>query len=185
MALKGKSGPVAVHRLVEVLVKAGSPRRLLETPMVGRAHQLRMVEDAYANVVRERTCGLFTLLGVAGVGKSRLSAEFTAGLDATVVRGRCLSYGEGISYWPVAEVVRQLLASPGLGEALTGQRGPSSRDPCAARRVRPRRNLGRDRLGRAQAAGTGAPRSGPWWWSSTTSTGASRRSSTWSSRWRT
>ena len=120
MALKGKSGPVAVHRLVEVLVKAGSPRRLLETPMVGRAHQLRMVEDAYANVVRERTCGLFTLLGVAGVGKSRLSAEFTAGLDATVVRGRCLSYGEGISYWPVAEVVRQLLASPGLGEALTG-----------------------------------------------------------------
>jgi class 3 adenylate cyclase len=119
MALKGKSGPVAVHRLVEVLIKAGSPRKLLETPMVGRAHQLRMVEDAYANVVRERTCSLFTLLGVAGVGKSRLSAEFTAGLDATVVRGRCLSYGEGISYWPVAEVVRQLLASPGLGEALT------------------------------------------------------------------
>jgi len=74
--------------------------------MVGRAHQLRMLKDAFANVVRERTCGLFTLLGVAGVGKSRLVAEFTRGLEATVVRGPCLSYGEGITYWPVAEVVR-------------------------------------------------------------------------------
>jgi class 3 adenylate cyclase/tetratricopeptide (TPR) repeat protein len=142
MALKGKSGPVAVHRLVEVLVKAGSPRRLLGTPMVGRAHQLRMVEDAYANVVRERTCGLFTLLGVAGVGKSRLSAEFAAGLDATVVRGRCLSYGEGITYWPVAEVVKQLLASPGLGDALTGQ-------PDQARAIRAL-------LGESAPAGTSA-----------------------------
>jgi class 3 adenylate cyclase/tetratricopeptide (TPR) repeat protein len=120
IALKGKSAPVAVHRLVEVLVKAGSPRRRLDTPMIGRAHQLRMLEYAYANVVREGTCGLFTLLGVAGVGKSRLAAEFTSGLDATVVRGRCLSYGEGITYWPVVDVVKQLLASPGLDEALAG-----------------------------------------------------------------
>lgn len=115
--LKGKSGPVAVHRLVEVLVSKGSPPRRLDTPMVGRAHQLRMLEFAYANVVRERTCGLFTLLGVAGVGKSRLAAEFLAGLDATVLHGRCLSYGDGITYWPVVAVVKQLLAVPG-GEDL-------------------------------------------------------------------
>ncbi len=121
MTLRGKSRPLDVYRLVEVLVKAGPPRRRLDTPLVGRAHQLRMLEDAYANVVRERTCGLFTLLGVAGVGKSRLTAEFTRGLDATVVRGRCLSYGEGITYWPVVEVVRQLLAIPGLEEALAGR----------------------------------------------------------------
>jgi len=121
MALKGKSHPVAVSRLVEVLVAAGSPRRHLDTPMVGRIHQLQMLKDAFANVVRERTCVLFTLLGVAGVGKSRLAAEFTGSLGATVVHGRCLSYGEGITYWPVAEVVRQLLADPGTGETdLTG-----------------------------------------------------------------
>jgi class 3 adenylate cyclase/tetratricopeptide (TPR) repeat protein len=121
VALKGKSRPVAVYRLVEVLAGAASPRRRLEEPMVGRAHQLRMLQDVFANVVRERTCGLFTLLGVAGVGKSRVVAEFTARIDATVVHGRCLSYGEGITYWPVAEVVRQLLANPGLdAEALMG-----------------------------------------------------------------
>jgi class 3 adenylate cyclase/tetratricopeptide (TPR) repeat protein len=121
MSLKGKSHPVAVSRLVEVLVEAGSPRRRFDAPMVGRAHQLRMLEDFFLNVVRERTCGLFTLLGVAGVGKSRLAAEFSRKVDAAVVGGRCFSYGEGITYWPVVEVVRQLLANPGPdGEALAG-----------------------------------------------------------------
>lgn len=121
MALKGKSHPLAVSRLVEVLVPAGFPPRHLDTPMVGRAPQLHLLEDAFASVVRERTCVLFTLLGVAGVGKSRLTAEFTGKLEATVVHGRCLSYGEGITYWPVVEVVKQLLADPGIGNAvLTG-----------------------------------------------------------------
>jgi class 3 adenylate cyclase len=118
ITLKGKADPVAVHRLVEVLVDKGSPPRRLDTPMIGRAHQLRMLEDAYANVVRERTCGLFTLLGVAGVGKSRLAAEFLAWLDATVLYGRCLSYGEGITYWPVVEVVKQLLTAQGGNDLL-------------------------------------------------------------------
>ncbi len=110
IALRGKTAPVAVYRLVEVLVDKGPPPRRLDTPMVGRAHQLRMLENVYANVVSEQTCCLFTLLGVAGVGKSRLAAEFLPGLDATVVHGRCLSYGEGITYWPVVSVVKQLLA---------------------------------------------------------------------------
>jgi hypothetical protein len=118
IALKGKSDPVQVHRLVDVLIEQGSPPRRLDTPMIGRAHQLRMLEDAYANVVRERTCSLFTLLGVAGVGKSRLAAEFAASRDATIVHGRCLSYGEGITYWPVAAVVRQLLAALGRDDAV-------------------------------------------------------------------
>ena len=52
----------------------------------------------------------FTILGSAGVGKSRLVAEFLGGLDATIISGRCLSYGEGITYWPVVEAVKQLLA---------------------------------------------------------------------------
>ncbi len=118
IALKGKSDPVQVHRLVEVLIDKGSPPRRQDTPMIGRVHQLRMLEDAYTNVVRERTCSLFTLLGVAGVGKSRLAAEFLAGRDATIVHGRCLSYGEGITYWPVASVVKQLLATLGRSDML-------------------------------------------------------------------
>jgi class 3 adenylate cyclase len=118
IALKGKSDPVRAHRLVEVLIDKGSPPRRLDTPMIGRVHQLRMLEDVYANVVRERACGLFTLLGAAGVGKSRLAAEFVSGREATIVHGRCLSYGEGITYWPVVAVVRQLLASPGRDDVL-------------------------------------------------------------------
>jgi len=121
MALKGKSHPVAVSRLVEVLVPAGSPPRHLDTPMVGRAHQLHLLSDAFDTVLRDSTCVLFTLLGVAGVGKSRLTAEFTSKIDATVIHGRCLSYGEGITYWPVVEVVQQLLADPSTGTVdLTG-----------------------------------------------------------------
>ncbi len=57
----------------------------------------------------ERSCGLFTVLGMAGVGKSRLAAEFLRGVDARVVTGSCLSYGQGITYWPVVSIVKQLL----------------------------------------------------------------------------
>ena len=81
--------------------------------MVGRERQRERLEGAFANVVSDRSCQLFTILGAAGVGKSRLAQEFLAGVDATVVRGRCLSYGEGISYWPVTEVVKQLAPAGG------------------------------------------------------------------------
>ncbi len=70
---------------------------------------MRMLGDAFANVADGRSCSLFTVLGAAGVGKSRLTAEFLRDLDATVLRGRCLSYGEGITYWPVVSIVKQLL----------------------------------------------------------------------------
>ena len=109
LELRGKGEPVPAYRLIEVIAGAETPVRQLGAPMVGRARQVAMLEHAFANVVQERSCSLFTLLGVAGVGKSRLVAEFLSGLDATVLRGRCLSYGEGITYWPVAEVIKQLL----------------------------------------------------------------------------
>jgi class 3 adenylate cyclase/tetratricopeptide (TPR) repeat protein len=127
MELKGKSKPVAAYRLVEVIAGAGTPARHLDSPMIGRARQLRMLDEAFANVVQENTCSLFTLLGVAGVGKSRLAAEFLGGLDATVLRGRCLSYGEGITYWPVVEVVKQLLAlATGGGGAVDEDSGAAA-----------------------------------------------------------
>ncbi len=108
---KGKADPLAAFRLVSV--QAEAPGRRHEAPMVGRERQRERLEGAFANVVSDRSCQLFTILGAAGVGKSRLAQEFLAGVDATVVRGRCLSYGEGISYWPVTEVVKQLAPAGG------------------------------------------------------------------------
>ena len=111
--------------------RAGSTRR-----MIGRRRELRLLGDAWDRETSESRCVLFTLLGTAGVGKSRLTEDFLAGLDATVVRGRCLSYGEGITYWPVTEVVLQLAklgydvgAGPLAG--LVGEGTPTSSEEIA------------------------------------------------------
>jgi class 3 adenylate cyclase/tetratricopeptide (TPR) repeat protein len=111
LELKGKSEPVVAYQLISVTGSEGFTRRL-DAPMVGRDTELRRVRDAFEQTVRDRSCQLFTILGAAGVGKSRLVAEFANSLDTTlVVRGRCLPYGEGITYWPVVEVLNQLPAA--------------------------------------------------------------------------
>ena len=97
------------HRLLAV---TGELERRFSTPMVGRGRELQGLRDAFARADADRSCQLFTVLGSAGVGKSRLAAEFLAALEARVVRGRCLSYGEGITYWPVVEIVKQLATLP-------------------------------------------------------------------------
>src|SRR5690242_4227720 len=110
---KGKSEPLQAYRLRSVSAEA--PARRHDAPMVGRERQGTLLEGAFAAVAGDRSCHLFTILGAAGVGKSRLVDEFLRTLpETTVVRGRCLSYGEGISYWPVTEVVKQL--DPGDAE---------------------------------------------------------------------
>jgi class 3 adenylate cyclase/tetratricopeptide (TPR) repeat protein len=110
LSLKGKSSPVVAHRLIAVH-GAEAIARQGAAPMVGRTTELRRLRDAYDQAAADRSCQLFTILGPAGVGKSRLVAEFLASFaDAVVVRGRCLPYGEGITYWPVVEVVKQLPA---------------------------------------------------------------------------
>ncbi len=106
LELKGKSEPVPAYRLLSVSEEA--PVRHLEAPMVGRERELQRLRAAFEQAVHDRSCQLFTVLGSAGVGKSRLAAEFLAGVDATIARGRCLPYGEGITYWPVVEVIKQL-----------------------------------------------------------------------------
>jgi class 3 adenylate cyclase len=117
LQLKGKSAPVAAYRLLRVRAGAEPRARRGGAPLVGRASQLRMLGEAFANLVREHSCGLFTVLGMAGVGKSRLAAEFLRDADARVVTGTCLSYGQGITYWPVVSMIKQLLdpqnGSPG------------------------------------------------------------------------
>ncbi len=109
LTLKGKTEPVPAFRLLSV---HGGLARLFATPMVGRETELRRLGDAFAQAVHDRSCQLFTVLGSAGVGKSRLAAEFLAAVEARVVRGRCLSYGDGITYWPVVEIVKQLKTLP-------------------------------------------------------------------------
>ena len=109
LALKGKAQPVVAYRLVSV---HELPERRLRAPMVGRETELAQLHAAFERAVADRSCELFTVVGEAGVGKSRLVSEFLAGLEATVVGGRCPPYGKGITYWPVVEVVKSLHVRP-------------------------------------------------------------------------
>ena len=68
--------------------------------------------DAWDRALAGPRCELVTVMGDPGVGKSRLVAEALGQIEARVVRGRCLAYGEGITYWPVVEVLKQLDALP-------------------------------------------------------------------------
>jgi class 3 adenylate cyclase len=108
LAAKGKTEPLTAYRLRAVTGDVAVARRL-DAPLVGRVREQRLLTDAWERSRSERACSLFTILGPAGVGKSRLTAEFLSLLDATVVRGRCLSYGEGITYWPLVSAVKELL----------------------------------------------------------------------------
>ena len=105
LALKGKAGPVPAYRLLSV---RDTPERRHETRFVGRRRELALVREAWERVRAERRCELVTVVGEPGVGKSRLAAEVLAAIEAKVVRGRCLPYGEGITYWPVVGVLKQL-----------------------------------------------------------------------------
>jgi class 3 adenylate cyclase len=109
LELKGKAEPVPAYRLLRV---REAPERRHEALFVGRERELALLREAWARVQAEQRCELVTLTGDAGVGKSRLAAEVLAAVEATVVRGRCLPYGEGITYRPVVEVLKQLEVVP-------------------------------------------------------------------------
>ena len=109
LVLKGKSQPVIAFRLLEA--RAAAERRH-DSVFVGRRRELGLLTEAWARALANETCELVTIVGEAGLGKSRLAAEALASLDAPVARGRCLPYGVGITYWPVVEVVQQLGVSP-------------------------------------------------------------------------
>ena len=109
LSLKGKAEPVPAYRLLSV---HEAPERRHEAQFVGRQRELALIRNAWERVQAERNCELVTVVGDAGVGKSRLILQVLASLNATVVRGRCLPYGEGITYWPVVEVLKQLDVVP-------------------------------------------------------------------------
>jgi class 3 adenylate cyclase len=107
---KGKAEPLEAYRLSGVTLGAAGRTRHLDAPLVGRERELALLGETWRRVVDTRTPHLVTLVAPAGVGKSRLVREFIAGVRSDGGRalvGRCLSYGEGITYWPVRELVHQ------------------------------------------------------------------------------
>ena len=119
LSLKGKAQPMEAYRL-EALREVGE--RPPETRFVGREQELSSVRKAWDRALAERRCELITIVGEAGVGKSRLVAEALTAVEARVVSGRCLPYGEGITYWPVVGVIKQLDALPPDESAATAIR---------------------------------------------------------------
>jgi class 3 adenylate cyclase/tetratricopeptide (TPR) repeat protein len=111
--LKGKSESVPLWRAVRVIGGVRGARRSagLEPPFVGRDREMRLLKEMFHSSAEERKAQLVSVVGIAGIGKSRLAWEFdkyTDGLAEVIWwhRGRCLAYGEGVTYWALAEMVR-------------------------------------------------------------------------------
>jgi class 3 adenylate cyclase len=104
LTAKGKSEPVAAFRLGDLVEGAEFIPRRLDSPLVGRENELAQLQRAYDHAVSERVAYQFTLLGPAGIGKSRLVRELAERIDARLLSGRCLPYGEGITYEPLAKI---------------------------------------------------------------------------------
>src|SRR5439155_3136680 len=106
--LKGKTEPTNAYRLLEVVGGAMVRPPRLDSPMVGRDRALSLLRNAFEGAVADAACCLVTVLGPAGVGKSRLVEEFLVDAQETAVyRGRCLPYGEGTTFFPILEIVKQ------------------------------------------------------------------------------
>ena len=107
LTLKGKAEPVDAWRLLGVVEGAEPFVRRLDTPMVGRDQELDALRKEFDQAVSERRLRLVTIVGPAGIGKSRLANELVRNVedDASALVGRCLAYGEGITYWPLRGLV--------------------------------------------------------------------------------
>jgi class 3 adenylate cyclase/tetratricopeptide (TPR) repeat protein len=128
--LKGKSEPVPLFRALRVTSKRGGARTSgeLEPPFVGRTRELRLVKELFHSTAEERKAHLVSVVGIAGIGKSRLAWEFEKYLDGVADevlwhRGRCLAYGDGVAYWALAEMVRMraLIAEEDSPEEATAK----------------------------------------------------------------
>jgi class 3 adenylate cyclase/tetratricopeptide (TPR) repeat protein len=149
--LKGRAEPVSLWRAIRVVAGRGGNQRStgLEPPFSGRHRELRVVKDLFHDTAQERRTHLVSVIGVAGLGKSRLTWEFEKyidGLADTILwhRGRCLSYGEGVAYWALAEMVRmraRIVEGEEPASAMAKLRGSVEEylaDPDERRFVEPR-----------------------------------------------
>ncbi|HTY72345.1 MAG TPA: AAA family ATPase [Actinomycetes bacterium] len=131
--LKGKTEPVLLWRAVRVTAAVGGAQRseALEAPFVGREREMRLVKELFHASADESCAHLVHITGIAGIGKSRLVWEFFKYLDGLAEsvwwhRGRCLSYGEGVAYWALAEMVRV------RARILEGENPEEAREKLAA-----------------------------------------------------
>ena len=116
---KGKSEPLVAYRLLSVRADSPGFERRFDAPFVGRGGELEQLVQAYARAVRDSSCQLFTVLGPAGIGKSRLVLEFVESQrEAMVLRGRCLAYGDGITYFPLVEILEQIATDAEIGRVI-------------------------------------------------------------------
>ncbi|MGH3039244.1 MAG: adenylate/guanylate cyclase domain-containing protein, partial [Gaiellaceae bacterium] len=129
LSLRGMDQGVRSWRVLELIEGAGVGRGS-DAPLVGREPELARLRESFEGVVRNAQPSLFTVLGGAGIGKSRLARELEASLGdvAQAVTGRCLPYGDGITYWPIFEIVRDLVGEdedprPAIARLVAGQEG--------------------------------------------------------------
>jgi len=135
LELKGKREPVAALRVLELVPGAPAFRRRLDAPLVGREGELAQLRAAFDRIIREETSYLFTILGEAGIGKTRLAQEFCSTLEeeAQVLAGRCLPYGEGITFWPLREVIQGAFGVNSHGRIVALLEGQSNPELMADR----------------------------------------------------
>ena len=170
--------------MLDAIAGADSFARRWDTPLVGRTVELGVLRDGLTASADGHECRLVTVIGAAGVGKTRLVSELVAevGEYATVAAGRCLPYGDGITFWPLTELIQRLGGEQAVADAMGD-------DPDAALVVERLRVLGgrgsrrRRRSSSGQCAGSSSssPGSGRCSSSWRTSTGPSRCCSTSSS----
>jgi len=125
LEVKGKARALEAYRLLGVLPDVERYRRDGAAPLVGRRAELAALQAAFDRAAERGECHIATVVGAAGVGKSRLAREFVGSLDrARVLVGRCVSYGEGITFLPVAEALETELGSdpvPRVAELLADE----------------------------------------------------------------
>jgi class 3 adenylate cyclase/tetratricopeptide (TPR) repeat protein len=125
LTVKGKAQPLRASRVLNIAPGVRVRMERFGSPFVGRERELGLVRDTLRRAVREHSCHLFTMLGQPGVGKSRLIAEAIGdgAQGATVLRGSCLPYGEGITFWPVTEIVREAVHAAEIDRVEDVRRG--------------------------------------------------------------
>jgi class 3 adenylate cyclase len=135
LQVKGRAARVRAWRLLEL---TGDESIVAHpTPFVGREREREELREAFALTRDERTCRLCTIVGPAGIGKTRIAREMVAEASeaATIAVGRCLSYGEGITYHPLIEIVRQLVGDD-PDQGVSKLMGPGEESGLVARRMR-------------------------------------------------
>ncbi len=148
VAAKGKAEPIEVWQAIEALGRVGELGGDPSMPLVGREHERALLLGAFARVRVDRSPQLVTLVGVPGIGKSRLVAELGEAVadDEEIIAwryGRCLPYGEGVTFWALGEVVKAQCGHPrerhGRGRRARSSAGPSPTSSPRASAVGSRR----------------------------------------------